>query len=68
MADDRGSGNTGIVAVVVILVIVLVAGFFAWQNGMLGGHRSDTKVNVELKAPAETPKPTENPPPADTPN
>lgn len=71
MAENtaNSSNNTGIVAIVVILVIVLIAGFFAWQNGMLGPrHGSDTRVNVELRAPDNGPKPTENPAPADQPH
>jgi hypothetical protein len=63
------SNNTGIVAIVVVLVIVLIAGFFAWQNGMFGSrHNSDTKVNVQLSAPDNSPKPAENPAPADQPH
>ena len=62
------SSNTGVVAVVAILVIVLIAGFLAYRNGMFGGTTSATRVNVELKAPENSPKPTENPAPADTPH
>ena len=50
---DEGSSNTGIVAILVIF-IVIVGGAFAWKTGLLGGgDTSETKVNVELKAPAE---------------
>lgn len=50
MAESSGS-NTGVVAIVVIFVIVLLLGFVAWQSGMIGGGGGDTDVNVELKAP-----------------
>ena len=45
----EGSSNTGVVAVLAILVIVLIAGFIAWQGGMLGGSRSGTDVTVGLQ-------------------
>ncbi|HUP92663.1 MAG TPA: hypothetical protein VM074_10485 [Solimonas sp.] len=48
--SSSGSGNTGVVAVLAIFIIVVVAAFFAWQGGMFGGGH-DTKVNVELKQP-----------------
>lgn len=51
MAND-GSGNTGVVAVLVIFVIVLVLGFFAWQGGMFGGgDGADLDVNIEADVP-----------------
>ena len=56
MAEGEGSSNTGVVAVVAILVIVLVGAFIAWQGGMLGGSRSGTDVKVELNAPRPAPE------------
>jgi hypothetical protein len=51
MAND-GSGNTGVVAVLVIFVIVLALGFFAWQGGWFGGGDGpDLNVNIEADAP-----------------
>lgn len=51
MAND-GSGNTGVVAVLVIFVIVLVLGFFAWQGGWFGGgDGADVDVNIEANVP-----------------
>lgn len=49
MATEGGS-NTGVVAVLVIFLVVVIGGFFAWQNGMFGG-KQETQVNIELKAP-----------------
>ena len=59
---DNGSSNTGMVAILVIFVIVVALGFFAWQGGMLGGGGSDTDVDVDLNAPAAVDKPADNPP------
>ncbi len=56
MAEGEGTGNTGVVAVFAIVVIVLVAAFFAWQGGMLGGSGRDTDINVELNAPKAAPE------------
>lgn len=59
MADEgSGSNNTGVVALVVIFVIAMVLGYFAWQNGMFGGSGSeggDTSINVDLAAPGGGP-------------
>ena len=51
MAND-GSGNTGVVAVLVIFVIVLALGFFAWQGGWFGGgDGADVDVDIEANVP-----------------
>jgi len=56
---DSGSSNTGIVAVLAIFILVLIAGFFAWQGGWLGGGGGggggDTDINVDLPSPAPSP-------------
>lgn len=49
MAESTG-GSTGMVAIVAIVILVLGAGFFAWQSGMLGGGKSDT-ATFELNVP-----------------
>ncbi len=50
MAEGEGSGNTGVVAIVVIFLIVVIAAFFAWRGGMFGGK--STKVDINVSAPS----------------
>ncbi len=51
MADgDRSGGNTGIVAIVVIFVIVLLLAFFAYSRGMFGG-RGGGNTNINITTP-----------------
>ena len=45
MSDTSGSSNTAIVAIVAVLI--LIAGFFAYQNGMFG-HKEKAGVDIEL--------------------
>jgi hypothetical protein len=52
MAEGEGSGNTGVVAIVVIFLIVVVAAVFAWRSGFLGGGTKKTEVDVNVTAPA----------------
>jgi hypothetical protein len=53
MADGEGSGNTGVVAIVVIFLIVVIAAFFAWRGGMFGGGKTDVNIKVDTpSAPA----------------
>ncbi|HEX7958095.1 MAG TPA: hypothetical protein VF508_14200 [Pyrinomonadaceae bacterium] len=52
MADGEGSGNTGVVAILVIFLIVVIAAFFAWRGGMFGGGTKKTEVDVNVTAPA----------------
>jgi hypothetical protein len=50
---DNGSGSTGVVAVLVIFVIIVVAALF-----VLGGRwfSQDKKVEVNISAPSNTTK------------
>ena len=50
MADSESSGNTGVVAILVIFLIVVIAAFFAWRGGMFGGK--STKIDVNVEAPS----------------
>jgi ABC-type cobalt transport system substrate-binding protein len=51
MGDSESSGNTGVVAILVIFLIVVIAAFFAWRGGMFGGSKN-TKVDVNVTAPS----------------
>src|SRR5215217_1544193 len=44
MADSESASNTGVVAILVIFLIVVIAAFFAWRGGMFGGSKK-TDVN-----------------------
>ncbi len=52
MAEGEGGGSTGIVAILVIFVIVVVLGFLAYRGGMFGGR--STKIDVNVSPPAAT--------------
>jgi hypothetical protein len=47
MADDS---STGIVAVLVVFVMVIVGGFLAVRSGLIGGETKS--VDVDVTAPA----------------
>ena len=49
MGDDSSS-NTGVVAILVIFLIVVLVALFAWRGGLFGG--GSTKVDVKVDAPA----------------
>ena len=48
---DNGSGSTGVVAVLVIFVIIVVAALFVFGGRFLRGG-GDKKVDVNISAPA----------------
>jgi hypothetical protein len=52
MADGEGSSNTGVVAIVVIFLIVVIAAVFAWRSGFFGGGTKKTEVDINVQAPA----------------
>jgi hypothetical protein len=52
MADSESSSNTGVVAILVIFLIVVMFAFFAWRSGMFGGGSKKTDVDVNITAPA----------------
>lgn len=46
---DNGSGSTGVVAVLVIFVIIVIAALFVFGGRWLGGSKN---VDVNIQAPA----------------
>ena len=48
MADDGGSGSTGVVAILVIFVIVVVAALFIFGGRLFSGNK---RVDVNITAP-----------------
>ena len=46
---DNGSGSTGVVAILVIFVIIVVAALFVFGGRLFSG---DKKVDVNISAPA----------------
>lgn len=51
MADGESAGNTGVVAILVIFLIVVIAALFAWRGGLFGGSKS-TNVDIKVDAPS----------------
>jgi hypothetical protein len=51
MGDSDSSSNTGVVAILVIFLIVVIAALFAWRSGVFGGGKN-TKVDINVSAPA----------------
>ena len=47
---DEGGNSTGVVAVLVIFLIVIVLAFLAWRGGLFGGR--STKINVNVTTPS----------------
>lgn len=50
MADGESSSNTGVVAILVIFLVVVVLAVLAWQGGIFGGKT--TKVDINVDAPS----------------
>lgn len=48
---DNGSGSTGVVAVLVIFVIIVVAALFVFGGRWFGGNKK-VDVNIQTPAPA----------------
>ncbi len=48
MADNGGSGSTGVVAVLVIFVVIVVAALFVFGGRIFSGNK---KVDVNIEAP-----------------
>jgi hypothetical protein len=52
MAEGEGSSNTGVVAIVVIFLIVVIAAVFAWRGGMFAGGSKKTEVDINVQTPS----------------
>ena len=49
MAESESSGNTGVVAIFAILLMIMVAGFIAWRAGVFGGNGDgDTHHSLDI--------------------
>lgn len=47
MAENGdGGSSTGVVAVLVIFLIVVILAFLAWRGGLFGGRKTQINVNV----------------------
>ena len=51
MADGESANNTGVVAILVIFLIVVIAAVFAWRSGVFGGSKK-TEIDVNVSAPS----------------
>lgn len=49
MAEGDSGSSVGIVAIIAILLIIVLAGFFVMKSGLLGGGTK--KVDVNISAP-----------------
>jgi hypothetical protein len=52
MADSESSSNTGVVAIFVIFLMVIIAALFIWKAGLLFGGNSTHKVDINVSAPS----------------
>lgn len=52
MADGESANNTGVVAILVIFLIVVIAAVFAWRSGVFGGGSKKTEIDVNVSAPS----------------
>ena len=50
MADNGGSGSTGVVAILVIFVIIVVAGLLVFGGRIFSGNK---KVDVNIQTPSK---------------
>ena len=51
MADDGGSGSTGVVAVLVIFVIIILVALFVFRGRLFGGGGTQ-KIDVNVSTPS----------------
>lgn len=53
MADGESSSNTGVVAILVIFLVVVVLAFLAWQGGIFGRGGGSKDINIKVDTPAK---------------
>jgi hypothetical protein len=60
MAENGdGGSSTGIVAVLVIFLIVVILAFLAWRGGLFGGRKTQVNINVttpQSSQPSQAPR------------
>jgi hypothetical protein len=62
MAENGdGGSSTGIVAVLVIFLIVVILAFLAWRGGLFGGRKTQINVNVTTPSQQSQPAPRSSP-------
>lgn len=49
---ERGSSNTGVVAIFAIVLMVLIAGFIAYRAGVFGGGSDHKSLDVNVNTPS----------------
>ena len=49
MAEDTGSGNSSVVAIFAIMLMVLIAAFIAWRMGVFGGPSGKKELDINVK-------------------
>ena len=52
MAEDGGSGSTGVVAVLVIFVIIILVALFMFRGRLFGGGGTQ-KIDVNVSTPSK---------------
>ena len=52
MAEEGGSGSTGVVAVLVIFVIIVVVALFVFRGRLFGGGGTQ-KIDVNVSTPSK---------------
>jgi hypothetical protein len=50
MSEDSGAGSTGVVAILVIFVVIVVAALFVFGGRMLNGNK---KVDINIQTPSK---------------
>jgi hypothetical protein len=59
--NGDGGSSTGIVAVLVIFLIVVILAFLAWRGGLFGGRKTQINVNVAVPQSSQQPAPRSSP-------